>query len=74
MAKETGRLFKHNSYLKLSAANCGESSILMEQYRSAFAHLLRSKLRGMRTLPNSTVVNVLGTNEEIKCRLWAGRI
>jgi hypothetical protein len=39
--------------LKLSAASCGESSILMEQYRSAFARLPRSKLRGMRSLPNS---------------------
>ena len=39
--------------LKLSAASCGESSILKEQYRSSFARLPRSKLRGMRSLPNS---------------------
>ena len=39
--------------LKLSAASCGESSILKEQERSACARLPRSKLRGMRSLPNS---------------------
>jgi hypothetical protein len=40
--------------LKLSAACCGESSILKEQYRSSFARLPRSKLLGMRSLPNLT--------------------
>ena len=42
--------------LKLSAASCGESSILKEQYHSSFARLPRSKLRGMRSLPNSILL------------------
>jgi ORF6N domain len=36
---------KYDVQLKLSAASCGESSILREQCRSAFARLPRSKLR-----------------------------
>ena len=39
---DPGRLA--TDYLKLSAASCGESSILKEQYRSSFARLPRSKL------------------------------
>jgi|GEM_PF-96919 len=42
--------------LKLSAASHGESSILKENYDSVFARLPRSKLRGMRSLPNSIYV------------------
>jgi hypothetical protein len=41
--------------LKLSAASRGESSILKENYNSVFARLPHSKLRGMRSLPNSKV-------------------
>ena len=39
--------------LKLSAASCGESSILKEQYRSSFARLSRGQRREMRSLLNS---------------------
>jgi hypothetical protein len=39
--------------LKLSQAFRGESSILKVNYNFAFAHLPRSKLLGMRSLPNS---------------------
>jgi len=41
--------------LKLSAASCAESSILKEHYCSLFARLPRSKLQGMRLLPNSSL-------------------
>jgi hypothetical protein len=44
---------KYDAQLKLSAASCGESSILKEYYCSSFARLPRSELRGMRSLPNS---------------------
>jgi hypothetical protein len=43
----------YDAQLKLSAASCGESSILKEYYCSSFARLPRSELRGMRSLPNS---------------------
>jgi hypothetical protein len=45
--------------LKLSAASCGEASILREQYHSSFARLPRSKLRGMRWLSNSRKLPVI---------------
>jgi hypothetical protein len=44
---------KNDAQLKFSAASRRESSILKEQYRSSFARLPRSKLRGMRSLSNS---------------------